>query len=161
MTRRSAVMALAIGLMVVGFAHADDSTGCGLGSRLWEGKSGVFPQILAVTKNGTSGNQTFGISSGTSGCDPKGTIVYSAAVQRYMGERLDHVAADMSQGGGESLDALADLIGVSEADKPTFFEMTKTNFAWIFPTADTTAEEALVTLQELMADDSRMLRYLG
>ena len=105
--RRIAVSVLAIGCLFAVSAQADDSTGCGLGTRLFEGKSGVFPQILAVTTNGTSGNQTFGISSGTSGCDPKGTIVYNAAVQRYMGERLDHVAADMSRGGGESLDALA------------------------------------------------------
>lgn len=159
--RKSLILALAVGFVLVGVAQAEDSTGCGLGTNLWKGKSGVFPQILAVTTNGTSGNQTFGISSGTSGCDPDGTIVYNAAVQRYMGERLDYVAANMSQGGGESLNALADLIGVSEDDKPAFFELTKTNFEKIFPTEDTTAEQVLVTLQELMAQDDRMLRYLG
>ena len=102
-----------------------------------------------------------GMVAGTLGCDPSGTIVYNAAVQRYMGKRLDHVAADMSQGGGESLDVLANLIGVSQEDKPVFFELTKANFARIFPTADTTAEEALLNLQMLMSEDSRMLRYLG
>ena len=64
-------MALAMGL-VSGVAYADghtnagngDSTGCGLGTTIWAGKTGIFPQILAVTTNGTSGNQTFGITTG-------------------------------------------------------------------------------------------------
>ena len=42
-------------------AHAVDSTGCGLGSLAWRGQKGPIPQILAVTTNGTFGNQTFGI----------------------------------------------------------------------------------------------------
>jgi hypothetical protein len=154
-------LALAIGILLGGTALAEDSTGCGLGTKLFEGKSGVVFQVMAVTTNGSLGNQTFGISSGTSGCDPEGTIVYSAAVQRFMGERIDYVASDMSQGGGENLDALAELIGVSDEDKAAFFELTKANFGRIFPTADTTAEEALVHLQELMAEDNRMVRYLG
>jgi hypothetical protein len=159
--RRSFVLALALGFLVVDAVPADDSTGCGLGTRWFKGKSGVFPQIIAVTTNGSSGNQTFGISSGTSGCDPEGTIVYNAAVQRYMGERLDEVAADMSRGSGESLETLAELIGVRVEDQAAFFELTQVNFARIYPTAETTAGEALLNLQQVMAEDSRMLPYLG
>ena len=55
-------------------AQAADSTGCGLGSLAWRGQKGPIPQLFAVTTNGTFGNQTFGISSGTSGCDPQGRI---------------------------------------------------------------------------------------
>lgn len=161
--RRRLLLVLALGFLmaVAGTVEAKDSTGCGLGTMLFKGKSGIFPQILAVTTNGTLGNQTFGITSGTSGCDPDGTIVYNAAVQRFMGTQVDRVAADMSQGGGENLNALADLIGVTEEDKAAFFALTKTNFSRIFPTAETTAEEALLNLQELMAEDGRMVRYLG
>lgn len=54
--------------------YAIDSTGCGLGFIVWRGERGVAPQILAVTTNGTFGTQTFGITSGTSGCDPNGRI---------------------------------------------------------------------------------------
>ena len=159
--KKGFVLALVAGFLLIGAVQADDSTGCGLGTKLFEGKSGIFPQILAVTTNGTLGNQTFGISSGTSGCDPDGTIVYNAAVLRYMGERIDDVALAMSRGGGESLDTLASLIGMSDEDKPVFFEMTQANFARIYPTAETTAEEALLNLQLVMAEDSRMLPYLG
>ena len=55
-------------------ASAYDSTGCGLGSMAWRGQSGIAPQILAVTTNGSFGNQTFGITFGTSGCDPNGRV---------------------------------------------------------------------------------------
>ncbi|MCP3913921.1 MAG: DUF3015 domain-containing protein [bacterium] len=128
---------------------------------LFKDKQGVFPQILAVTTNGTSGNQTFGISSGTLGCDPEGQIVYSAAVQRFMGERIDKVASDMSQGGGENLEALSNLIGIAPEDRAAFFELTKVNFAVIFPTEEATAEQALLSLQALMAEDNRLSRYVS
>lgn len=49
-------------------AFAVDSTGCGLGSMIFRGQRGLVPQILAVTTNGSFGTQTFGISTGTSGC---------------------------------------------------------------------------------------------
>ena len=42
--------------------------GCGLGSLIFDADSG-WTQIFAATTNGTSGNQTFGITSGTSNCD--------------------------------------------------------------------------------------------
>ena len=66
--------ALAVVMAFSSNAMAVDSTGCGLGSMAWRGQSGVVPQILAVTTNGTFGNQTFGISSGTSGCDQNGRV---------------------------------------------------------------------------------------
>ena len=55
-------------------AQAVDSTGCGLGSMAWRGQSGPVPQVLAVTTNGMTGSQTFGITFGTSGCDPNGRV---------------------------------------------------------------------------------------
>ena len=55
-------------------AFALDSTGCGLGSIIFKGQVGTIPQILAVTTNGSFGTQTFGISSGTSGCDQNGRV---------------------------------------------------------------------------------------
>src|SRR3569832_2439659 len=47
---------------------APNNVGCGVGTIIFEGQSGVAPQVLAVTTNGTLGNQTFFISSGTLGC---------------------------------------------------------------------------------------------
>ena len=47
-------------------AGGDDDVGsCGWGSKVWEGQGGLAAKVLAVTTNGTSGNQTFAITSGT------------------------------------------------------------------------------------------------
>jgi len=53
---------------VSSIAMAGDNTGCGLGSMMFEGRKGVLTDVLAATTNGSFGNQTFGMSSGTSGC---------------------------------------------------------------------------------------------
>ena len=56
-------------------AQAIDSTGgCGLGSMAWRGQSGIIPQILAITTNNSFGTNTFGVTFGTSGCDPNGRV---------------------------------------------------------------------------------------
>ena len=52
--------------------------GCGLGSMIFDPDSG-FTQIFAATTNGTSGNQTFGISTGTSNWNAALTTVAAAA----------------------------------------------------------------------------------
>jgi hypothetical protein len=148
-------------LLMVSAAYAKDSTGCGLGTMLFDGQQGLVPQVVAVTTNGTSGNQTFGITSGTLGCDTQGTIQYNAAVQRYMGKRLDRVAADMSAGGGEHLRVLADLIGIEEGRQAEFFRMTQKNFVRIVPGDDVDAEQVLLNLQQVMAENEEWAGYVA
>ncbi|MDY0117622.1 MAG: DUF3015 family protein, partial [Sulfurimonadaceae bacterium] len=50
------------------FAGVNNQTGCGLGSMLIKDDSTAIMLALQATTNGTSGNQTFGITSGTLGC---------------------------------------------------------------------------------------------
>jgi len=160
--KRSIVIAASLAALGMGSAHAvEDGPGCGLGAVLWDGESGVAPQVLAVTTNGTAGSQTFGISTGTLGCDPEGTIEYRASVQHYMGEQLDQVAADMSAGGGDHLGTLAELMEIPEADRKAFYETTQANFSRIFPQADTNARDALLNLQTVMREHARMAQYIG
>ena len=40
------------GFLMPGIAAAKDGTGCGLGTKLFDGQSGVGPQLLAITTNG-------------------------------------------------------------------------------------------------------------
>ena len=95
---------LAIALLASsGMAMADNDVGCGLGTILFEGKSGVVPKVLAVTTNGTYGNQTFGITSGTLGCKTEGVITSRARLGMFMGTNSERLARDMSVGQGEAL----------------------------------------------------------
>ncbi|MDH5649785.1 MAG: DUF3015 domain-containing protein, partial [Gammaproteobacteria bacterium] len=110
---------------------ANNVGGCGWGSKLFDGQSGLAPQVLAVTTNGTSGNQTFGITTGSSGCTQDGVVKSNWKTAMFIDDNKGRLARDMSRGQGESLDALAKLIGVSEEHKAEFVSITKQNFARI------------------------------
>lgn len=140
-------------------AWAVDSSGCGLGTQVWEGESGVFPQVLAVTTNGTSGNQTFGISTGTSGCVQNGTVRAPQRVAMFMGNNIDRLALDMSRGQGESLTTLADLKGVAPTDRAHFYQVAQANVGDIFKSDRLTAGEALANLDAILVRDPLLRRY--
>ncbi len=83
--------------------------GCGLGSVVF-GNEGGFSQVFAATTNGTSGNQTFGISSGTSNCEGLSGSSASRAADYVIANRIQ-IETDAARGQGESIDALATLGG--------------------------------------------------
>ncbi len=57
----------------------NSNTGCGLGSEVIKDQDSVIMQVFAATTNQTSGNQTFGISSGTLGCEKPASFVSNEA----------------------------------------------------------------------------------
>jgi hypothetical protein len=140
-------------------AMADDDVGCGLGSMLFAGQSGVAPKVLAATTNGTYGNQTFGITSGTLGCQSDGVISSRARLSMFMGTNSERLARDMSVGQGESLNVLADLMGVKEQDKALFFKTTQQHFSVIFSDQNQKAGDVLAALQQVMKQDSTLAVY--
>ena len=86
-------------------AMAQNNVGCGWGSAVFNGQRGVAPQVLAATTNGTSGNQTFGITFGTVGCTQDGVVRSNWKVSAYIEGNSSKLARDMSAGQGESLEA--------------------------------------------------------
>ncbi len=145
--------------LIPAVSFADNVGGCGWGSKLFDGQKGVFPQILAVTTNGTSGNQTFGISSGTSGCTQDGVVKSAWKTAAYIDANMNRLAMDMSRGSGESLDSLASLIGVSSSDKAHFNSTLQANFAQIFSDTSTTSVQVLASLKAVLAEDSVLSGY--
>lgn len=142
------MFALAVALFSAD-AHAVDSTGCGLGSMAWRGQRGPIPQILAATTNGISFNQTFGISSGTSGCDPQGRI--SGGTGRmalaFLENNMEQFALDASAGQGETIDTLAGILNV---DSEKLGEISKNNFASLFPSENVDAVDVTANLLALI-----------
>jgi hypothetical protein len=137
----------------------DPDIGCGWGTQAFKGNSGVLYKVIAATTNGSFSNQTFGISSGTAGCGRGGVIKADAQLNMYAGANIDRLASDMAAGDGESLDTLAHLIGVADADKPAFFQLTKSHFGVLFPSGQVTAGEMLTSLRGLMAEDQQLSKY--
>ena len=159
--KRTLVMA-AIGVLASGgVALADPDVGCGWGTLAFKGQTGTAAKVLAATTNSTLGNQTFGISSGTAGCKRGGTVTAEARLNMYASANIDQLASDMASGQGESLDTLAALIGVNDADKPAFFALAKSNFGTLFPAGQVTAGEMLTALKGLMAEDAQLSQYVS
>ena len=138
---------------------APNNVGCGVGTIIFEGQTGVAPQVLAVTTNGTFGNQTFGISSGTLGCAKDGVVANPVKVSMFIDTNLDKLARDMAVGQGETLESLASLIGVESADKAAFFAATKAHFAEIIPSEHAKTQDVIAALNRVLAQDGALAQY--
>src|SRR3954465_8771435 len=101
-------------------AMADNVGSCGWGSRLFDGQSGTAPQVLAMTTNGLVGNNTFGVTFGTSGCTQDGTVKSTWKTALFIDGNKEQLARDVSVGSGEALDSLALLMGVQAQDRDAF-----------------------------------------
>jgi hypothetical protein len=154
-----AVLSLAAAIPTAAFA--DNVGGCGVGSKLFDGQSGVAPQVFAVTTNGSTANQTFGISSGTLGCTQDGTVRSDWKMSMFIEGNKERLARDMSVGSGETLASLAHLLGVEAQDQPAFNRLTKDNLARIFPSESAGTDQIIGGLRQTLASDPHMARYLA
>ena len=109
------------------------SAGCGLGSLLFEPSTG-FTQVLAATTNGTSGNQTFGITSGTSNCDSGPGS--SASAKAFVQTNRSAMAKDIARGKGETISNLSARAGCR--DSVAVGSKLQREFKTIFPSAGVT-----------------------
>jgi len=163
MTKMKLVLTTAAMIAVIpmaAMAAGENNVGsCGWGSKVFAGQRGIAPQIFAATTNGTSGNQTIGVTFGTSGCTQDGAVSSNWKTAMYIDGNKSKLAQDMSRGSGESLESLAQLIGVKEADKFAFYRATKENFARIFVSEQASADQIAAALKQVMAADSNLAQY--
>ncbi|NNE08322.1 MAG: DUF3015 family protein [Gemmatimonadetes bacterium] len=135
-----------------GLAEAGRSnTGCGLGTIAWEGKDGLLSQVCAATTNGTFGNQTFGITSGTLECERASALVASKQLNDFVGDNMDNLAMDISKGNGEYLSTLAVLLDVPVEERPALYSKLKANFTAIYPTENVTHIDVLNNLETVLS----------
>lgn len=160
MFQRTAFILITCSVLVLQAAGAgaagnpDNGPGCGLGKLAWMdygGQKQIAPQVMMATTNGTFGSQTFGISSGTSGCTNDGVIIKNKHMN--MASRVfESLAQEMAQGQGEHLASLAALLGVSEEAQPEFFALVQEKYTILVGSDDTTAVTMLQALQAAMAE---------
>jgi hypothetical protein len=159
MRKLVAVAAVAALFPAVAIAQQNNIGTCGWGSKLFDGQSGIAPQVLAVTTNGTSGNQTFGITSGTSGCTQDGAVRSTWRTAMFIDGNKERLARDMSVGSGEALDSLAHLLGIDAQDLAAFSRVARDNMQRIFPRDNAGTEEIVAALREVLRSDAQLARY--
>jgi len=122
------------------------TAGCGLGSLAFGNQPGGI-QIIAATLNGT-GIQTFGITTGTSNCEPG---LLAQGTKNFVDANREVLAKDAARGEGEAVGALAvinqckDLKGVGAA--------LQRDYGTIFPSEKATNEEVTVQLLKTLHSD--------
>jgi len=134
--------------------NTDTGPGCGLGKELWSGASNqksIGAQAFAATTNGTSGNQTFGISSGTSGCTNNGTILSEYKATVFASANFDNLSQDMARGNGEHLTSFAELLNIPEKNRADFYTLAQTQYRGMIQSGENTPAAMLASLDSGMS----------
>lgn len=140
-------------------AEAPGGPDCGWGNMLFEGQRGMAAHFLASTTNGTTGNATFGMTSGTNGCSTNGALTYGGKSMVKLGALLDELSEDMAKGQGEALTTYAVLLGVAPEDRGHFAAVTHAHFQQIFSRADVTAADVHAATLAVIKADTRLAKY--
>lgn len=153
--------ALLLGTSTLAMAEAPGGPNCGWGNMLFKGQSGLGPHLVATITNGTSGNATFGMTTGTNGCSVNGTLTYGGQAMIGMEGVLDEFIADAANGQGEAMNAMAVSMGISPEDRPVFAQAMHENFNTLFPTSDVTSDDVYASIVEVMKSDARLAKYVS
>ena len=132
------------------FAAGYGDAGCGLGSIVFGGEQGAV-QVLAATTNGTFWSQTFGITTGTSNCNPAGLVMLEKEREEFAMKNYPTLVKEMAMGEGENLDTLAGLYGCSQESHADFGSLVQENFASIVKSDSTDSQEMLSSLNSEIA----------
>ena len=143
---------LTLGLAGLAFGNPpNNGPGCGLGHLAWSDGGGntnaIGVQVLMATTNGT-GMQTFGISTGTSGCTNDGTIAMKEKVNVFASVNFENLSQEMAQGQGEHLASIATLMGIPQEQHPAFFSMAQEKYISLINNGETTPKAVVKALND-------------
>lgn len=135
-------------------ANPDTGPGCGLGKLAWadyKNQKDIAPQVLMATTNGTFGSQTFGISTGTSGCTNDGKIMGEHKTTMFAQLNFENLSQEMAQGQGEHLASLATLMGVPTEQHAAFFTMTQERYTSLVKTGEASSVAMVKAINDAIA----------
>ncbi len=110
------------------------NAGCGLGSLVFGNQPGAV-QVLAATTNATFFSQIFGITTGTSNCQPG---AFAAGTKDFVEANREAVAKDISRGRGEAIGALTQINAC--ANSSAVGSALQKNFREIFPSENASSD---------------------
>ena len=148
-TTRILILTLVLGFTPIAPAVADNDVGCGVGTAIWEGNSGLEFKLLASFTNGLT-FQSISVTFGLLNCNGRDTVTASARARHFAATHLDRIARDAAVGGGKSLDTLAALLELKGQDRKAFGAFAQRHFGELFPSDRATSNEMLDTLTRLL-----------
>jgi hypothetical protein len=163
----TAVLAIGacLGFVAVLNAGSQNDAGCGLGSMIFE-ENRMADQVLAATTNGTFGNQTFGITTGTLNCGASAPDAVerrrsSVEQESFVAVNMRNLSREMAAGEGEYVASLASLLGCQESAVPYFGQFTQSRYGVLFPSTSVEPTALLSTLKSEMAQDAQLSSCLA
>ena len=112
--------------------------GCGPGPLVMDatvGHKGALRQSIGFSTNATFlPIHTLAITFGTSGCSSGGLVQKEFERRQFVAVNLDALGQEMAQGQGDSLNALASLMGCSAETHGEFGRMTQSSYEVLFNT---------------------------
>ena len=142
-----------------GFALADSGPGCGIGTQIFKGQSGLFAHTLAATTNGSTYNQYFGLTSGTLECNPTAVVSNEFERVNFVAANLDNLSQEMAQGAGSHMQALAALYDIAPADRAQFYQLTQRKMPQLLDSSKDGAQALLASLDTAMGADPVLAKY--
>ena len=143
-----------VGMLFCGGVMAgtlEHNVGQGLGSMIFTGQDGLIQQVLAATTNGTCGNQTFAITTGTLGAEKATSLVQNETIRIFVAKNMDNLARDIAMGKGETLATLVESIGIVPAQRESFCRLLQKKFDVIYPNAQTDHLQVIQAIANLSA----------
>jgi len=135
------------------FAAGYGAAGCGWGGKVIGKNNDQLAQLGATILNGFSGNQTFAITSGTSGCGKSGLVTAESEQTLFVANNYPSLVKQMAAGEGEDLATLAGLLGCAPDKAGQFASFTQRNYGSIFTSAEATPSEMLTSLKQNLSGD--------
>lgn len=122
------------------------AVGCGIGTMIFDGSTGLLYSLLAMTTNTSTFNtvsMTLGLGNCPSGASLRGKIA------SFIDFNKPQLAVEIAQGKGERLAALVEMFGVKESDRAAAVLALKANQVAIFShqSAEAIQDEMSKTLQ--------------
>ena len=135
------------------FAAGYGAAGCGWGGKVVGKNNDILAQWGANILNNIVGNQTFAISSGTSGCSKSGLVTAESEQTLFVANNYQSLVKQMAAGEGEDLATLAGLLGCAPDKAGQFGSFTQKNYGSIFASAEATPSQVLTSLKQNLSGD--------
>jgi hypothetical protein len=126
------------------------NVGCGIGSMLFKDQDGVLSHAFAATTNGTFGNQTFGVTSGTLECARPASFTSNEKLNTFVSDNMDNLAMDISRGSGEYLTTLAVLMDTPMEARADLYRKLQANFSAIYSSEAVTSSDVLNNIERIV-----------